>query len=60
MKEKKTKTYNAGYGMRVFHEQTVDWGLVTIFHHIEISAPGYELTINGPELIDTTKLELDE
>ncbi len=60
--EKKTNMYNAAYGMRVSHERIVDWGLHTIIHHIEIEAPGYELTKNGPKLIDpkTTGFANDE
>lgn len=56
--EKKTKIYNAAFGMRVFHERTVDWKRLTISHHIEISVPGYELTNNGPEIISPKKQEL--
>lgn len=58
--ERKTNSYNATLGMQVCHERTLDWDAMTLVHHIELSVPGYELTSNGPEMIDLSELELDD
>lgn len=58
--EKKLNTYKASLGMCVSHERTIDWDVMTLVHHIEISAPGYVLTQNGPEIIDPSTMELDD
>jgi len=58
MKEKKTKTYKVTHGMRVSHEQIIDWRRMTIVHHIELEMPRYELTTNGPKFIEPKKQEL--
>lgn len=58
--ERKIQSYNATLGMRVYHERTLDWDVMTLVHHIELAMPGYELTPNGPEWIDINELELDD
>jgi len=50
----------AAYGMQVQFGRTVNPTAGVIIDHFELAMPGYELTSNGPEIIDNEDLEIVE
>ena len=50
----------AALGMKVQYGRTVNPSVGIVIEHFELSVPGYELTCNGPEIIDIDDLEIDE
>ena len=50
----------AAYGMQVQHGRTVCPSRNIVIDHFELEMPGYELTVNGPEIIDISDVELDD
>ena len=50
----------AALGMKVQYGRTVNPSVDIVIEHFELSVPGYELTCNGPEIIDIDDLEIDE
>lgn len=50
----------AALGMQVKYGRTVNPSVGIVIEHYELEVPGYELTSNGPEIIDISNVEIEE